>query len=70
MIPKSKYEEEKQFGQHTEVWGSYWNEVMGWGFACCYSNTKTEECLGEKGKRKSLTKEYLIKRTIEETPVE
>ncbi|CAK89246.1 unnamed protein product (macronuclear) [Paramecium tetraurelia] len=69
QTPKSKYEEDKYIGQHTQIWGSYWNEVLGWGFACCYSNQKSQECLGEKGKRQSLTKEYSIKRQIEETPI-
>ncbi|CAD8157019.1 unnamed protein product [Paramecium octaurelia] len=69
QIPRSKYEEDKYIGQHTQIWGSYWNEVLGWGFACCYSNQKSQECLGEKGKRQSLTKEYSIKRQIEETPI-
>ncbi|KAM3127772.1 hypothetical protein pb186bvf_020150 [Paramecium bursaria] len=66
---KSKYIEDQYIGEHNQIWGSYWNEVLGWGFACCFSNKKTNECLGEKGKRQSLTKEYLLKRQIEETPL-
>ncbi|CAD8176696.1 unnamed protein product [Paramecium pentaurelia] len=47
-IPQSKYEEDKYIGQHTQIWGSYWNEVLGWGFACCYSNQKSHRNAWEK----------------------
>lgn len=33
-IPRSKYEEDKYLNNHTQVWGSYW-ENGEWGFGCC-----------------------------------
>lgn len=57
---KSKYEEDKLINNHTSVWGSWWNEELGWGYACCYSNEKQSMCLEEKGKVLALRKEVFI----------
>jgi pre-mRNA-processing factor SLU7 len=72
---KSKYLEDIYYGEHKSVWGSWWNEVLGrissliilgWGYECCHSNEKNSNCLGEKGKRLSLQKEYKIKKELED----
>jgi len=36
-------------GNHTTVWGSWWNKELGWGYACCHSNEKLAKCIGERG---------------------
>lgn len=40
----SKYEEDIYYNNHTSIWGSWWNEHLGWGYKCCHSNTKLSEC--------------------------
>jgi pre-mRNA-processing factor SLU7 len=37
---KSKYEEDVLINNHISVWGSWWNETLGWGYACCHSDVK------------------------------
>jgi len=44
-IVKSKYEEDVKINNHTQVWGSYWEEGQ-WGYACCHSSVKNSYCLG------------------------
>ncbi|CAK90691.1 unnamed protein product (macronuclear) [Paramecium tetraurelia] len=65
-LTKSKYLEDFFYGDHTSVWGSWWSDVLGWGYDCCYSNEKHSVCLGEKGRRLQLNKEARLKREIEE----
>ena len=36
-------------GNHTSVWGSFWNEGK-WGFKCCYSFVKMSYCTGAAGR--------------------
>ncbi len=48
-VAVSKYPEDVMVGQHLCVWGSWWNDVLGWGYACCHSNTKYSPCYQEKG---------------------
>ena len=46
MIPKSKYEEDVYPGNHTSVWGSWYNREEGkWGYACCHQCVKNAYCL-------------------------
>lgn len=45
-IPKSKYEEDQYFQNHTSVWGSYWQEGK-WGYRCCHSFVKSSYCVGK-----------------------
>ncbi|CAI4218287.1 unnamed protein product [Parascedosporium putredinis] len=45
---KSKYAEDIYPGNHTSVWGSWWNDSR-WGFACCRSFIKNSYCTGEAG---------------------
>jgi pre-mRNA-processing factor SLU7 len=47
--PKSKYVEDKYIGNHTSVWGSWWDNFK-WGYACCHSTIKNSYCSGEEGK--------------------
>ena len=61
-IAVSKYPEDQFNGNHSSVWGSWWNEVLGWGYACCHSNQKHSPCMGQKGKKNALIKEYRIKK--------
>lgn len=57
---KSKYEEDKYLNNHVSVWGSWWNEELGWGFACCHANDRQALCLGERGKVLALKKEVFF----------
>jgi len=41
---KSRYEEDVLLGNHTSVWGSYW-EAGQWGYACCKSTVKASYCI-------------------------
>jgi pre-mRNA-processing factor SLU7 len=36
-------------GNHSSVWGSFWNEGK-WGFKCCYSFVKVSYCTGATGR--------------------
>lgn len=45
---RSKYEEDVYILNHTQVWGSYW-ENGKWGFACCKQFSKSAYCLGSAG---------------------
>lgn len=44
------------------MWGSWWNEVLGWGYACCWGTLYNEECVGEKGKKIAVMKESKVRR--------
>ena len=47
----SKYEEDVLVGNHTAIWGSWYDIVSGqWGYACCHGTTKGSYCTGEEGK--------------------
>lgn len=46
---------------HTTVWGSWYNKLLGWGYACCHSTEKYSYCLGNKGKEKALAAELKVK---------
>lgn len=45
---KSKYVEDKYYGNHTSVWGSWWKNFQ-WGYACCHSVIKKSYCTGSEG---------------------
>jgi len=59
---KSRYEEDIFPGDHTTVWGSWWNEELGWGFGCCHATEKGAACLGERGKKMALNKEFKLRK--------
>ena len=63
---KSRYEEDVYPNDHTSVWGSWWNEELGWGFECCHQNEKGSMCLGERGKKMALVREFKIKKAKQE----
>ena len=63
---KSKYDEDRLINNHSSVWGSWWNEELGWGYKCCFSNEKQSICLGEKGKVVALRKEFQLKKSKED----
>ena len=39
---------------HTSVWGSYYDDELGWGYSCCLSHEKSSKCKGEDGKCEQL----------------
>ncbi|MBW0474342.1 hypothetical protein O181_014057 [Austropuccinia psidii MF-1] len=42
---KSKYDEDVYLGNHTSVWGSWYNTTtMTWGYSCCHSTIKGSYC--------------------------
>lgn len=47
-IKQSQYEENILVGNHTRVWGSFWEDFR-WGFACCQQMEKRSYCTGQKG---------------------
>eukprot|EP00830_Metopus_es_P016285 TRINITY_DN4988_c0_g1_i1.p1 TRINITY_DN4988_c0_g1~~TRINITY_DN4988_c0_g1_i1.p1 ORF type:complete len:465 (-),score=148.35 TRINITY_DN4988_c0_g1_i1:10-1404(-) len=53
-LKKTKYEEDVFINNHTGVWGSYYDDDLGWGYACCLSHEKLSTCKGEEGKREQL----------------
>ncbi|EAS01139.2 Pre-mRNA-splicing factor SLU7 (macronuclear) [Tetrahymena thermophila SB210] len=63
---RSKYAEDIYINNHTSVWGSWFNDYLGWGYACCHSNTKSSTCQGEKGIKEAVTREFLAKKQLEE----
>ncbi|KAH9814471.1 Pre-mRNA splicing Prp18-interacting factor-domain-containing protein [Melampsora americana] len=47
---KSKYDEDVYPGNHTSVYGSWYNLTkMSWGYKCCHSTTKQSYCTGSAG---------------------
>jgi len=46
---RSKYEEDIHINNHTEIWGSYW-ENGEWGFGCCKQLSKNSYCTGATGR--------------------
>jgi pre-mRNA-processing factor SLU7 len=56
----SRYPEDIYSNGHSSVWGSWWNKELGWGYKCCHSDEREGVCLGEKGKKRAIVKEYKI----------
>ncbi|KAG5354595.1 Pre-mRNA-splicing factor SLU7 [Yarrowia sp. B02] len=51
-IAVSKYEEDVFPGNHTAIWGSWYDkEEKKWGYGCCHCTVKNGYCVGEKGKK-------------------
>merc|ERR1719491_186802 len=46
---KSRYVEDEYPGNHSSVWGSYW-DAGRWGYKCCHSFIKQSYCTGDAGK--------------------
>lgn len=50
LIPSSKYEEDKHPGNHSAVWGSWFDlKTLKWGYACCRCTTFHAYCTGNEG---------------------
>ncbi|KAF8430168.1 Pre-mRNA splicing Prp18-interacting factor-domain-containing protein [Tirmania nivea] len=45
---RSKYVEDNYYGNHTSVWGSWWNNFQ-WGYNCCHSVIRKSYCTGSEG---------------------
>mmetsp|Transcript_85092 Transcript_85092/g.150477 ORF Transcript_85092/g.150477 Transcript_85092/m.150477 type:complete len:672 (-) Transcript_85092:26-2041(-) len=46
QLVKSKYEEDVCPGNHTSIWGSWWDPNNSrWGFACCHQTMKNSYCV-------------------------
>ncbi len=54
VVKRTKYEEDVYINNHNSVWGSYFDDELGWGYSCCLSHDKFSECKGEEGKRMQL----------------
>ena len=51
-VARTKYDEDVYIGNHTSVWGSYFNRSKRtWGYACCHQCFKNAYCVGEAGKK-------------------
>lgn len=47
---RSKYDEDVHPGNHTSIWGSWFNlNSFQWGYACCHSYIKGSYCAGTAG---------------------
>ncbi len=66
QVGRSRYEEDIYLNDHTTVWGSWWNEELGWGFSCCHQTDRGSMCLGERGKKLALVKEFKLKKAKQE----
>mmetsp|Transcript_14537 Transcript_14537/g.45801 ORF Transcript_14537/g.45801 Transcript_14537/m.45801 type:complete len:664 (+) Transcript_14537:18-2009(+) len=43
---KSKYQEDVLTGNHSSIWGSWYDSASGkWGFACCHQALKSSYCI-------------------------
>lgn len=50
-VAKSKYEEDVFPGNHTSIFGSYFDtRSMRWGYQCCHSLTFKSYCTGDAGR--------------------
>lgn len=50
-VPISKWAEDEVPGNHTHVWGSWFDvHTREWGFKCCYQTTRGVYCTGEAGR--------------------
>ena len=47
-VARSRWEEDVFVGNHTRVWGSWW-QAGSWGYACCHSQVKHSYCTGSAG---------------------
>ena len=46
--PQSKFMEDARVGNHSSVWGSYFDvRANAWGYACCHGTTRNAYCVGK-----------------------
>jgi pre-mRNA-processing factor SLU7 len=55
---------ETKRGGHKNVWGSWWNKELGWGYKCCYGTNRYERCLGQNARALAVLKEYKLKNKL------
>lgn len=74
-VPKSKYDEDIYIGNHTSVWGSWWDkDKRMWGYKCCELLNRNDYCYGEAGKKAAASaKDFMMgniarKEAAEEVP--
>lgn len=58
-VVKSRWEEDVFPGNHTSVWGSYW-EDGAWGYACCHQTAKNAYCTGKAGIKASKANQEML----------
>eukprot|EP00968_Pinguiococcus_pyrenoidosus_P013869 scaffold1255_cov153-Pinguiococcus_pyrenoidosus.AAC.1 len=47
----SKYEEDVFPGNHSSVWGSWYDtKLQRWGYRCCHSTNRQSYCTGKAGR--------------------
>jgi pre-mRNA-processing factor SLU7 len=67
----SRYEEDVMVGNHTSVWGSWYDLERGiWGYACCHNTTKHSYCSGEDGKAAALKSKALLEANMQRDALE
>ena len=50
VVRRTKYAEDEWPGNHTSVWGSYYDKTgKVWGYACCHATTHNAYCVGKAG---------------------
>jgi len=59
-VARSKWDEDVLEGNHTCVWGSWWDDGK-WGYACCHSTTRGSYCTGIHGIKADLESKERIK---------
>ena len=64
MQARTRYEENVCPGNHTSVFGSWWQDGQ-WGFACCHQTTKNSYCTGEAGLRADARAEQRLAENLE-----
>ena len=64
MQARTRYEENVFPGNHTSVFGSWWQDGQ-WGFACCHQTTKNSYCTGEAGLRAEARAEQRLAENLE-----
>ena len=61
---RTRYEENVFPGNHTSVFGSWWQDGQ-WGFACCHQTTRNSYCTGEAGLRADARAEQRLADNLE-----
>jgi len=66
---RTKYHEDLMEGNHSSVWGSYFDTgSMKWGFACCFQTSRNSYCTGAAGRSaKTESKNFSKKRKLLES---
>ena len=50
VVRRTKYDEDVFPGNHSSVWGSYYDKTTHkWGYACCHAMTHNAYCVGKAG---------------------